>query len=180
MRLLYPIILDHFGLSCRQLIKRKRLGVTTNVTESLSSACAVEQMSPIKMQPAQEDSTETDRENSVAGCSDDKVHVLLPTEGGKASPSLDPDISDVLFGLCPEDLSFSFHTSHDQTLSPSLLAEPRTCSESDLLNVTAGLSSEDMQVTPGTFFGLPMKVKECLKEYRKIDQLYGKCLQNVV
>ena len=135
-------------------------------------------MSPIKMQTAQEDSTETDRENSVAGCineSDDKVCVLLPTEGGKASTSLDPDISDVLFGLCPEDLSFSFHTSHDQTLSPSLLAER---SESDLVNVTAGFSSEDMQVTPAAFFGLPMKVKECLKEYRKIDQLYGKCLEN--
>ena len=168
MRLLYLIILDHFGLFCRQLIKRKRLGVTANVTESLSSACAVEQMSPIKMQAAQEDSTETDRENSVAGCSDDRVRVSLPSEGGKESPSLDPDISDVLFGLCPEDLSFSFHTSHEQTLSPSLLAER---SESDLVNVTAGFSSEDMQVTPGTFFGLPMKVKECLKEYRRIDQL---------
>ena len=133
------------------------------------------------MQTAQEDTTETDRENSVTGCSnesDDKVRVLLPTEGDKASTSLDHDISDVLFHWYhegPEDLSFSFHTSHDQTLSPSLLAER---SESDLVNVTAGFSSEDMQVTPAAFFGLPMKVKECLKEYRRIDQLYGKCLEN--
>lgn len=140
-------------------------------------------MSPIKMPASTEDSAEipksdaADRETSITECEgSSKVCVSSPTEGGEASTPLDPDISDVLFGLCPEDLSFSFHTSHDQTLSPSILPEPRTCNESNLVNaVTADWSSlgETHLQSTGTFFGLPMKVKECLKEYRKIDQLYG-------
>ena len=103
--------------------------------------------------------------------------ILSTTEGDEPlSTSLDPDISDVLFGLCPEDLSFSFHTtSHEQTLSPIHLPElPKICSsKSELAAQVARWSSPGETHTTETFFGLPMKVKECLKEYHNIDQLYG-------
>ena len=75
-----------------------------------------------------QDSTETPQsdpvdDGSIAECVNESNSILSTTEGDEPlSTSLDPDISDVLFGLCPEDLSFSFHTtSHEQTLSQSPL-----------------------------------------------------------
>ena len=115
--------------------------------------------------------------------------------GGRRAIELDPELEDVLFGLCPEDFSFSLHTSCERILSPrghvTSCAEPRT-SSSLTENEDKPLQRSDVRgggsggggggggaqgghyVYPsGTFFGLPMKVKECLKENRNIDQLYG-------
>ena len=114
---------------------------------------------------------------------------------------------DLLLGLCPEDLSFSFHNnssiSHetfvkrkgvkeistgcskqvmktDISVSPCIKKEVssqhyiKEASTEVVLNKHVKQLSVSSGFYPsGTFYGLPMKVLECLKEYHGISKLYG-------
>ena len=82
------------------------------------------------------------------------------------------DTDDLLCGICPEDLSFSFNNSTymEPTRTPcktELTVTPAIFKDSTVTNHIK------RQTGDGTFYGLPAKVKECLKEHRGITQLYG-------
>ena len=98
--------------------------------------------------------------------------------------------SELLAGIAPEDLTFSFNTSIDKSLpghvTPTKPDSHTTSQQNeDCSTVTSGwnvgghdlTATRDTQVKScydkGTFYGLPVKVKQCLKDNRGIESLYG-------
>ncbi len=96
---------------------------------------------------------------------------------------------DILFGLCPEDLNFSLNTSNISECAKTLTAGTEDKKEEGLnksidgitrtqfIKSSALLSNKATEVNTtsdrGTFYGLPLRVKECYEEFRGIKQLYG-------
>ena len=143
-------------------------------------------------------SPNTKQTTPTCGISDDTLSVIVN----------DNEMTeDLLLGLCPEDLSFSFHNnssiSHETfvkrtgiteissgcskqvmktgiTVSPYIKKEVssqhyiKEASTEVVLNKDVKHLSVSSSFYPsGTFYGLPMKVLECLKEYHGISKLYG-------
>ena len=105
---------------------------------------------------------------------------------------------DILAGLCPEDLNFSLNISNISECAKTLTASTGNENERILkgLNKSADditrtteiqfiksselLSKKQIKTTEvnttsdhRTFYGLPLRVKECYEEFRGIKQLYG-------
>ncbi len=109
--------------------------------------------------------------------------ISCPPQGnGTTKKLINETIEDILFGLCPEDLNFSRNTSNisecaktlaagteDEGLNKSADGITRT-KEVQFIKSSALLSNKAMEVNTtsdrGTFYGLPLQVKECYEEFR--------------
>ncbi len=99
---------------------------------------------------------------------------------------------DILSGLCPEDLNFSLSSSSDAASrslsaggctevpgSPGSTTPRRSVGfvrSSELLSEANHVSKKPKLNSASeseSFYGLPLKVKECFKEFRGIKELYG-------
>ena len=98
----------------------------------------------------------------------------------------EPLYEELLQGLCEEDLSVScnhssLNISHydnttngrlDSLLDDALFDISEIISERDM-NPTTELKHSACPYPVESFYGLPLKVLDCLKEYRRISKLYG-------
>ena len=115
----------------------------------------------------------TDCEPLLLNCS-------TPVNKSFKSTHNDEMYEELLQGLCEEDLSVSCNhsamslsinnTKLDSLLDEALFADVSdSLNEQDMDNKTSNKCIYPLE----SFYGLPLKVLDCLKEYRGISKLYG-------
>ena len=188
-------------VSCYRFKKRKLISTICSSNTSTSTAATsdspvptLEDISVSSISPIRHERIE-----GQAGGKGKRDEKEADKKEEKSFSLLGAELDDMLFGLCPEDFSLNLSTSYDRVLSSPNTAQlvcHQTASstskymygdklvqkcESSSCGLTLQLTAVESDskplysYDPETFFGLPIKVKECLKEHRNIEQLYGEC-----
>ena len=144
---------------------------------------------PVTVSPSKELSGSIEYQSKESHLDSDEIEPLdcsTPNKPKAFEQNNESLYEELLQGLCEEDLSVSYNhsslnishrdnTTHgkldsllDDALFDVSISEQDTNPTTDLKHTCSGYS-----YPVESFYGLPLKVLDCLKEFRRISKLYG-------